>query len=78
MCGRGQTGGEQQDSEAGAPQSTGGATVRRIALWAGLLLCVVFTALAVWSFVQFDRAIENPQEGGFSGWMCDAGRDCGS
>lgn len=49
---------------------------RKLALYLGLALCVVFTAWVVWGFIQFDHAIENPEEGGFSGWQCDAGRSC--
>ncbi|WP_327356642.1 hypothetical protein [Streptomyces sp. NBC_01304] len=49
---------------------------KRLALWAGLVLCIAFTAWVVWGFLQFDEDIERPREGGFSGWQCDAGPDC--
>ncbi|MFG2528134.1 hypothetical protein [Streptomyces sp. NPDC048516] len=52
--------------------------MKRLALWAGLALCVAFIAWAAWGFLQFDHDIDHPREGGFSGWQCDAGRDCGS
>jgi len=50
--------------------------LRKTALWIFLALCVVFIAWVAWGFVQFDRDIDNPREGGFSGWQCDAGKDC--
>ncbi|MFI2190314.1 hypothetical protein [Streptomyces sioyaensis] len=52
--------------------------MRKLALWAGLALCIAFIAWAAWGFIEFDHALEHPREGGFSGWQCDAGRDCGS
>ncbi|NBE56188.1 hypothetical protein [Streptomyces boluensis] len=52
------------------------ARVKKVALWAGLALCLAFTAWVAWGLLEFDRDIENPHEGGFSGWQCDAGRDC--
>ncbi|MGW0316445.1 hypothetical protein [Streptomyces flavidovirens] len=55
-----------------------GGLLNRLALWAGLVLCIAFIAWVAWGFVQFDHDVENPREGGFSGWQCDAGRDCGS
>lgn len=51
---------------------------KKLALYAGLALCVAFIAWVAWGFIQFDHDIDNPREGGFSGWQCDAGRDCGS
>ncbi|UNO39452.1 hypothetical protein [Streptomyces sp. MST-110588] len=52
--------------------------LKKSALWAGLILCVVFIAWVAWGFLRFDHDVEHPREGGFSGWQCDAGRDCGS
>ncbi|MDT0458268.1 hypothetical protein RM550_21430 [Streptomyces sp. DSM 41527] len=52
--------------------------LKKLALWAGLALCVAFIAWVAWGFLQFDHDIDHPREGGFSGWQCDAGRDCGS
>lgn len=54
-----------------------GHLLKKAALWAGLALCVAFIAWVAWGLVQFDHDIDNPREGGFSGWQCDAGRDCG-
>ncbi|MER0480203.1 hypothetical protein ABR737_17975 [Streptomyces sp. Edi2] len=54
------------------------ALLKKLALWAGLALCVAFIAWVAWGFFQFDHDIDHPREGGFSGWQCDAGRDCGS
>ncbi|WP_128435277.1 hypothetical protein [Streptomyces cyaneus] len=55
-----------------------GALLKKLALWAGLALCIAFIAWVAWGFLQFDHDIDHPREGGFSGWQCDAGRDCGS
>ncbi|KIZ16634.1 hypothetical protein [Streptomyces natalensis] len=55
-----------------------GGFLKKLALWTGLALCIAFIAWAAWGFIQFDHAVEHPREGGFSGWQCDAGRDCGS
>ncbi|MFG1666747.1 hypothetical protein [Streptomyces sp. Y7] len=54
------------------------ALLKKLALWTGLALCIAFIAWVAWGFVQFDNDIDHPREGGFSGWQCDAGRDCGS
>lgn len=48
------------------------------ALWTGLALCIAIIAWVAWGFLQFDHDIDNPREGGFSGWQCDARHDCGS
>ncbi|MEV7000794.1 hypothetical protein AB0N62_24335 [Streptomyces sp. NPDC093982] len=50
----------------------------KLALWTGLAICIAFIAWVAWGFLQFDHDIDSPREGGFSGWQCDAGRDCGS
>ncbi|MFC9319152.1 hypothetical protein ACFTWR_32880 [Streptomyces nigra] len=42
-----------------------------------LALCVVFTAWVGWGLLPFHRDVENPREGGFSGWQCEGGMDCG-
>ncbi|WP_327591886.1 hypothetical protein [Streptomyces chartreusis] len=55
-----------------------GGLLKKLALWTGLALCIAFIAWVAWGFLQFDHDIDNPREGGFSGWQCDAGRDCGS
>ena len=55
-----------------------GGLLKKVALWTGLALCIAFIAWVAWGFLQFDHDIDNPREGGFSGWQCDAGRDCGS
>ncbi|MFC8244730.1 hypothetical protein [Streptomyces chartreusis] len=55
-----------------------GGLLKKAALWTGLALCIAFIAWVAWGFLQFDHDIDNPREGGFSGWQCDAGRDCGS
>ena len=52
--------------------------LKKLALWIGLALCIVFIAWVAWGFLQFNDAIDHPREGGFSGWQCDVGRDCGS
>ena len=52
--------------------------LKKGALWGVLALCVVFIAWVGWGFLQFDRDVENPREGGFSSWQCDAGKDCGN
>ncbi|MEU6308348.1 hypothetical protein [Streptomyces chartreusis] len=56
----------------------GGGLLKKVALWTGLALCIAFIAWVAWGFLQFDHDIDHPREGGFSGWQCDAGRDCGS
>lgn len=55
-----------------------GRLVKKLALWTGLALCIAFIARVAWGLLQFDHGIDHPREGGFSGWQCDAGRDCGS
>ncbi|MGW4171933.1 hypothetical protein ACWEGX_34080 [Streptomyces chartreusis] len=55
-----------------------GGLLKKVALWTGLALCIAFIAWVAWGLLQFDHDIDNPREGGFSGWQCDAGRDCGS
>lgn len=55
-----------------------GALLKKLALWIGLAVCIAFIAWVAWGFLQFDHDIENPREGGFSGWQCDADHDCGS
>ncbi|MER6009410.1 hypothetical protein [Streptomyces bluensis] len=55
-----------------------GSVLKKLALWAGLALCIAFIAWVAWGVLQFDQDIDHPREGGFSGWQCDAGRDCGS
>ncbi|MYT72486.1 MULTISPECIES: hypothetical protein [unclassified Streptomyces] len=55
-----------------------GSSLKKIALWAGLVLCVAFIAWVAWGFLEFNHDVDNPKEGGFSGWQCDAGRDCAS
>ncbi|MFB6931892.1 hypothetical protein [Streptomyces chartreusis] len=67
----------RRDREAVHPDAPSG-LLRKLALWTGLALCLVFIAWVAWGFLQFDHDIDNPREGGFSGWQCDAGRDCGS
>ncbi|WP_189296742.1 hypothetical protein [Streptomyces albospinus] len=52
--------------------------LKKLALWAGLALCIAFIVWVAWEFIQFDHAVEHPREGGFSGRQCHAGRDCGS
>ncbi|CAM5636455.1 MULTISPECIES: hypothetical protein [Streptomyces] len=67
--------------EATDTTATGDARTGRLkesALWIFLALCVVFIARVAWGFLQFDHDIDNPREGGLSGWQCDAGKDCGS
>ncbi|MGW7661749.1 hypothetical protein, partial [Streptomyces sp. NPDC054756] len=59
---------DQGDARAGR--------LKKTALWIFLALCVVFIAWVAWGFVQFDQDIDHPREGGFSGWQCDAGKDC--
>ncbi|SCK23102.1 hypothetical protein [Streptomyces sp. WMMB 322] len=65
---------ERDLAEDEAPR---GSLPKKIALYAGLALCVAFIIWVAWGFLQFDHAIENPREGGFSGWQCEPGRDCG-
>ncbi|MEV8433891.1 hypothetical protein PGH47_41425 [Streptomyces sp. HUAS 31] len=67
----------RRDREAVHPDAPSG-LLRKLALWTGLALCLAFIAWVAWGFIQFDHDIDNPREGGFSGWQCDAGRDCGS
>lgn len=67
--------GERDSPEDEAPR---GGLPKKLALYVGLALCIAFIIWVAWGFLQFDHAIENPHEGGFSGWQCDAGRDCGS
>ncbi|MGW4873806.1 hypothetical protein [Streptomyces chartreusis] len=67
----------EPDSATRDDASPGG-LLKKLALWTGLALCVAFIAWVAWGFIQFDNDIDNPREGGFSGWQCDAGRDCGS
>jgi hypothetical protein len=55
-----------------------GGFLKKLALWTGLALCIAFIAWVAWGFLQFDDDVDHPREGGFSGWQCDAGRDCGS
>lgn len=55
-----------------------GILLKKLALWAGLALCIAFIAWVAWGFLQFDHDVDHPRQGGFSGWQCDAGRDCGS
>ncbi|WP_353945081.1 hypothetical protein ABII15_28305 [Streptomyces sp. HUAS MG91] len=85
MNGRRELRGEQdrhsEDRETGTNTSNGtgtGSPLKKIALWAGLALCVAFIAWVAWGFLEFNHDVDNPKEGGFSGWQCDAGRDCGS
>ncbi|OEU90360.1 hypothetical protein DB35_03675 [Streptomyces abyssalis] len=66
---------EQRLAEDEAPR---GGLPKKLALYVVLALCIAFIVWVAWGFLQFDHAIENPREGGFSGWQCDAGRDCGS
>ncbi|SCK47014.1 hypothetical protein H181DRAFT_04211 [Streptomyces sp. WMMB 714] len=55
-----------------------GRLTKKLALYLGLALCIAFIIWVAWGFLQFDHAIDNPQEGGFSGWQCEPGRDCGT
>lgn len=55
-----------------------GTRTKKLALYVVLALCIAFIAWVAWGFLQFDHAIENPHEGDFSGWQCDADHDCGS
>ncbi|WP_189040100.1 hypothetical protein [Streptomyces daqingensis] len=55
-----------------------GALPKKLALYVVLALCIAFIAWVAWGFLQFDHDIENPHEGDFSAWQCDADRDCGS
>ncbi|MCF2536282.1 hypothetical protein K6168_11515 [Streptomyces sp. FB2] len=52
--------------------------LKTVALWGMLALCVVFIARVGWGFLQFEHDVENPREGGFSGWQCERGEDCGN
>ncbi|WP_420035848.1 hypothetical protein ACN2WE_29615 [Streptomyces sp. cg28] len=52
--------------------------MKKIALWIGLVLCLAFIAWVSWGLLEFNHDVDHPKEGGFSGWQCDAGRDCGS
>ncbi|ARF52842.1 hypothetical protein [Streptomyces gilvosporeus] len=71
--------GDSGDGPAAHENGAGrGGLLKRLALWTGLALCIAFIAWAVWGFIQFDYDVEHPSEGSFSGWQCDAGRDCGS
>ncbi|MDT0377424.1 hypothetical protein RM572_01370 [Streptomyces sp. DSM 42041] len=65
-------GDEPADRDTPRPSSRG----KQYALWAGLAVCVAFLAWVAWGLIQFDHALEHPQEGGFSGWQCEPGRDC--
>ncbi|MFF4359591.1 hypothetical protein [Streptomyces sp. NPDC001604] len=45
--------------------------VRRIALWLAALAAVAFTLVVVYGFIQFNHAVDHPEDG-FSGWQCAA------
>ncbi|MDI3384701.1 hypothetical protein QIS99_00475 [Streptomyces sp. B-S-A8] len=71
---------DDEDSGNGSHENGEGSgrLLKKVALWVGSSLCIAFIAWVAWGFIQFDHDIEHPREGGFSGWQCDAGRDCGS
>ncbi|MEU6846152.1 hypothetical protein ABZ930_30180 [Streptomyces sp. NPDC046716] len=70
---------ESEHGRGGADRESSestGSSLKMIALWVGLVLCVAFIAWVAWGLLEFNHDVENPKEGGFSGWQCDAGRDC--
>ncbi|MGW7056673.1 hypothetical protein [Streptomyces sp. NPDC054887] len=70
----------RDDAAPGAHEDDAGpgGFLTKLALWVGLTLCIAFVVWVAWGFLQFDQDVEHPREGGFSGWQCDAGRDCRS
>ncbi|MFF4509217.1 hypothetical protein [Streptomyces sp. NPDC001401] len=43
----------------------------RVALWLAAVAATVFTIIVVYGFIQFDHAVDHPEDG-FSGWQCAA------
>ncbi|MFE6889789.1 hypothetical protein [Streptomyces sp. NPDC057694] len=66
------------DRESRTGTGSSGGPMKKIALWAGLVLCVAFIAWVAWGLSEFNHDVDNPKEGGFTGWQCEAGRDCDS
>lgn len=68
----------RQHGGSPADEAPRGGRAKKLSLYVALALCLAFTIWVIYGLIQFDHAIENPQEGGFSGWQCEPGRDCRS